>query len=69
MAGAGARHIAMGEIDLRLATGMAIGGIPAVFVAAFIVKTMPLELLRWMVIVGEGTSASPIRQSSHNTSI
>lgn len=50
VAGAGARHITMGEIDLRLATGMAIGGIPAVFVAAFIVKSMPLEILRWMVI-------------------
>ncbi|HET6940769.1 MAG TPA: sulfite exporter TauE/SafE family protein, partial [Sphingomicrobium sp.] len=49
--GASARHISMGEIDLRLATGMALGGIPAVFVAAFIVKSMPLEILRWMVIV------------------
>jgi len=51
VAGAGARHITMGEIDLRLATGMALGGIPAVFVAAFIVKSMPLEILRWVVIV------------------
>jgi uncharacterized membrane protein YfcA len=51
VAGAGARHITMGEIDLRLALGMTIGGIPAVLVAAFIVKSMPLELLRWMVIV------------------
>ena len=50
-AGASARHISMGEIDLRLATGMALGGIPAVVVAAFIVKSMPLEILRWMVIV------------------
>jgi len=51
VAGAGVRHISMGEIDLRLAIGMALGGIPGVFVAALIVKTMPLELLRWMVIV------------------
>jgi uncharacterized membrane protein YfcA len=51
VAGAGARHITMGEIDLRLASGIALGGIPAVFVAAFIVKSMPLEILRWMVIV------------------
>lgn len=51
VAGAGVRHISMGEIDLRLATGMALGGIPAVFLAAFIVKSMPLEILRWMVIV------------------
>ena len=50
-AGASARHISMGEIDLRIVTGMAIGGIPAVFVAAFIVKSMPVEMLRWMVIV------------------
>jgi uncharacterized membrane protein YfcA len=26
-----------------------IGGIPAVFVAAFIIKEMPLEALRWLV--------------------
>jgi uncharacterized membrane protein YfcA len=50
-AGASARHIAIGEIDLRLALGMALGGVPAVFLAAFIVKSMPLELLRWMVII------------------
>ena len=50
-AGASARHISMGEIDLRIVTGMAIGGVPAVFVAAFIVKSMPVEMLRWMVIV------------------
>ena len=37
--------------DLRIVLGLAIGGIPAVFLAAFIVKTMPLETLRWLVIV------------------
>ena len=49
-AGASARHISMGEIDLTIVTGMAVGGVPAVFVAAFIVKGLPLETLRWMVI-------------------
>ncbi|MBA3405362.1 MAG: permease [Gemmatimonadaceae bacterium] len=49
-AGASARHIAIGEIDLRVVLGLAIGGIPAVLVAAFIVKSMPVELLRWLVI-------------------
>ena len=29
--------------------GIAIGGVPAVFVAAFVVKDMPLEMLRWLV--------------------
>jgi uncharacterized membrane protein YfcA len=51
MAGAGARHIQSAQVDLRIAAGMAIGGIPAVLVAAFIVKSMSLELLRWLVIV------------------
>ena len=50
-AGACVRHIQMGKMDLRVVVGLGIGGIPAVLVAAFIVKTMPLELLRWLVIV------------------
>ena len=51
VAGAGARHIAIGQIDFRIVIGMAIGGVPAVLVAAFIVKSMPIETLRWLVIV------------------
>ena len=50
-AAASVRHINMGEIDLRVATGLTIGGIPLVFVAAFIVKEMPIEMLRWLVFV------------------
>ena len=50
-AGAGIRHIQIGQIDLRVVLGLAIGGIPAVLVAAFIVKSMPVETLRWLVIV------------------
>ena len=50
-AGASIRHINIGQINLKVVMGLALGGIPAVFVAAFLVKTMPLELLRWLVIV------------------
>lgn len=50
-AGASVRHIMIGEIDLRIVLGLAIGGIPAVLIAAFLVKSMPLETLRWLVIV------------------
>jgi uncharacterized membrane protein YfcA len=50
-AGASIRHIQMGKIDLEISLGLAIGGIPAVLVAALIVKSMPLETLRWLVIV------------------
>ncbi|HEY6920229.1 MAG TPA: sulfite exporter TauE/SafE family protein [Methyloceanibacter sp.] len=48
---AGIRHINTGHIDLRVVLGLTIGGVPAVFVAAYIVVTMPLEILRWMVLV------------------
>jgi uncharacterized membrane protein YfcA len=48
--GASVRYISIGEVDLRIATGIALGGIPAVLVAAFIVKSMSLDLLRWLVV-------------------
>lgn len=50
-AAAGVRHIRIGQIDLRIVLGLTLGGIPAVIVAALIVKSMPLELLRWLVLV------------------
>jgi uncharacterized membrane protein YfcA len=50
-AGACVRHIQMGQMNLKVVIGLALGGVPAVLVAAFIVKAMPLELLRWLVIV------------------
>jgi len=50
-AGASVRHFKIGEVDLRIVLGLALGGIPAVIVAAFIVKEMPLEILRWLVLV------------------
>jgi hypothetical protein len=49
--GASARHVAMGQLDLRIVVGMALGGIPAVLVAAFLVKSMSVETLRWLVCV------------------
>lgn len=39
------------RIDLRLVLGMALGGIPAVLLAAFVVKSLPLTALRWGVVV------------------
>jgi len=44
-------HIRLGEINFRVATGITLGGIPLVFVAAFIVKSMSVEMLRWLVFV------------------
>jgi uncharacterized membrane protein YfcA len=50
-AGASVRYFAIAQIDLRIVLGLAIGGIPAVIVAAFIVKSMPIDLLRWLVLL------------------
>ena len=50
-AGASVRHIQIAQVDLRIVVGLTLGGIPAVLVAALLVKSMPLELLRWLVIV------------------
>jgi uncharacterized membrane protein YfcA len=50
-AGASVRHFAIAEVDLRIVLGLAIGGIPAVLVAALLVKSMPVDILRWLVFV------------------
>jgi uncharacterized membrane protein YfcA len=44
------RFLAKDSYDLKAALGLTIGGIPAVFAAAFIVKSLPLVLLRWLVV-------------------
>ncbi|MGE0127180.1 MAG: TSUP family transporter [Blastocatellales bacterium] len=46
-----ARFIQKKSYDLRAAIGLAIGGIPAVLIAAFIVKSLPLSAVRWLVVV------------------
>jgi uncharacterized membrane protein YfcA len=37
--------------SLRASLGLGIGGVPAVLIAAFIVKSLPLYYLRWLVVV------------------
>ena len=49
-AGACVSHIQLRKIDLRVVVGLAIGGIPGVLVAAYLVVTMPLGYLRFLVI-------------------
>ena len=45
------RHINTGNLDLRVVMGLTIGGIPAVFAAAYLVINLPIPLLRWLVLV------------------
>ena len=43
------RFIREGAYTLRPALGLAIAGVPAVLIAAFLVKSLPLTTLRWLV--------------------
>lgn len=45
------RFIKEGRYSLRPALGLALGGIPAVLIAAFIVKSLPVVWVRWLVVV------------------
>ena len=46
-----ARFIRERSYHLRAALGLSLGGIPAVLLAALIVKSLPLYWVRWLVIV------------------
>jgi uncharacterized membrane protein YfcA len=48
---AGLRFIVGQRYDLRAALGLFLGGIPGVLLAAFVVKQLPLNQLRWLVVV------------------
>jgi uncharacterized membrane protein YfcA len=45
------KFIKSGAYNKKAALGMAIPSIIAVLIAAFIVKTLPLDTLRWIVLV------------------
>jgi uncharacterized membrane protein YfcA len=40
-----------GRFDRNAALGLAIGGIPAVLIAGLIVQSLPLDVLRWLVVL------------------
>jgi uncharacterized membrane protein YfcA len=45
------RFIRAGRYNLPAALGLTLGGLPGVLIAAFIVKSLPLTWLRWLVVV------------------
>ncbi len=44
------RFIRSGCYSLRTTLGLGLAGVPAVLIAAFIVKSLPLAALRWLVV-------------------
>lgn len=49
MSVASLRFLRAQRLSLPVALGLTIGGIPGVLVAAFLVKSLPLVALRWLV--------------------
>lgn len=45
------QFIRKGSYNLKAALGLALGGIPAVLIAAYIVKEMDLKYVRWLVVI------------------
>jgi len=45
------KFIAHGRYSLRTALGLGLGGLPAVLIAAYIVKSLDLTYVRWLVVI------------------
>ena len=64
MPAASIRFIRANKYDLRAAVGLALGGVPAVVIAAFIVRSLPLDYVRWLVIVVVVYTAATLLRSA-----
>jgi len=60
----GLRFMRTERIDLRVVIGMAVGGVPAVLLAALVVKSLPMQTLRWGVVVVVLYSAALLLRSA-----
>ena len=48
---AGVRFIRAGRFHQRAALGLAAGGIPGVIIAAWLVQSLPLAAVQWLVLM------------------
>ncbi len=48
---ASGKFIRTGGFDMKAALGLALGGVPAVLIAAFLVSSFSLTTIRWLVLV------------------
>src|SRR5256885_15171312 len=51
---AGVRFVGAGRFHWRAALGLTVGGIPGVAAAVWLVKSLPLDALRWLVLAVVG---------------
>lgn len=63
---ASSRFLKSQVYDPYAAAGLALGGLPAVLLAAYIVKSLPLEALRWLVMAIATWAALLLFRSASN---
>ena len=63
MAG-GLQFMKAGRFDGRAALGLTLGGIPGVLVAGLVVRALPVDALRWVVVVVVGYAAIMMLRSA-----
>lgn len=63
----GRQHVRNARLDARIALSMALGGIPAVLVAAFIVRQLQVETLRWLVVLVAAYAAVLMLRSARSS--
>lgn len=61
---AGVRFITRARFDKRAALGLTLGGIPGVLIAAWLVRSLPLDYLRWLVLVVVAYSAMSLLRAA-----
>lgn len=61
----GVRFMQKNAYSVRPALGLVLGGVPAVLLAAFVVKSLPLTAVRWLVVVVVLYSASMMLRSAY----
>ncbi|MCC5909142.1 MAG: sulfite exporter TauE/SafE family protein [Clostridiaceae bacterium] len=68
MPAASVKFVKNKAFDMKAALGLAIGGVPAVFVAAYLVTSLPMDVLRWLVVaVIIYTSVTMLRSGMNST--
>jgi len=66
---ASVRFIKAGKFDRKAAIGLAVGGVPAVLLAAFVVKSLPLDAVRVLVVLVVGYTAATLWRDSRREDV
>jgi uncharacterized membrane protein YfcA len=72
----GVQFIKKAKYDLKASIGLAVGGVPGVLLAAYVVRSLPLAAVRWLVVIvviytavtllrASSRSATPARDTAH----